>query len=118
MKKSEHYDSDFSLILTDLVHSPIGLLALFGWRIAPAILAEIQEDPVIISFSDVQDDRPDIPPTSVQERPANTSPAATQEDFEDTPPTPPQQQIPSALVPYEADETDSDRSSFVSCDST
>lgn len=104
--------------MADPICSPIGAIALFGRRIAPAILSDIQEDPVIISFSDLQDDLPDVSPTAVQEDYANISPAIAQEDFEDIPPTAPQQRIPSALVPYEVDETDSDSSSYVSCDST
>ena len=103
--------------MADTADFPIGLLALFGRRIAPVILIESQADPTNIPLTTTQEDRSNIPPTAVQEDPTDTSPAAVQ-DPTDIPPTPPQQQILPVPVAYEIDEADSDRDSFVSADST
>ena len=103
--------------MADPADSPIGLLALFGRRIAPVILIELQADPKNIPLTTTQEGRSNIPPTAVQEDPTDISPAAAQ-DPTDIPPTPPQQQILPVPVAYEVDETDSDRDSFVSADST
>ena len=103
--------------MTDPADSSIGLLALFGRRIAPVILIEIQTDPTNIPLTTTQEDCAKIPPPAVQEDPTDTS-SATAQDPADIPPTPPQQQILPVPVAYDVDETDSDRSSFVSCVST
>lgn len=102
----------------DSVGASIGLLALFGRRIAPAVLIEIQADPVDLPHTTAQEDHANTPPTAEQEDPANTSLTTSQEDLTDTSSTTPQQQILPALVPYEVDETESSCSSFVSFDST
>ena len=116
VKRSKRHNSDSSFITTDPVDFPIGLIALFGRRIAPAILTEIQEDPVIISLADAQDDPTYSPPTVVEED--LTSPAAAQEDLADIPPTASPKQVSPVPVPYEVDESESDCTSFVSCNST
>ena len=103
--------------MTDPADSPIGLLALFGRRIAPVILIELQADPADVPLTTTQEDRSNIPPPAIQEDPTDTLAAAAQ-DLTGIPPTPPQQQILSVPVAYEVDETDSDRDSFVSADST
>ena len=104
----------------------IGLLALFGRRIAPTTLANIQEDAASIPptalhenptgpilSTTAQEDPADISPAVAKEDPASTSSAAAQDlantslaaaqDLEDMPPTNYQQQISPALVAYEMD---------------
>ena len=104
--------------MVDPIDSPIGLLALFGRRIAPAILVEIQEDLLNIPLTATPEDCAYIPPTAVQEDPEITSPAALQEDLADIPPIASPQWVSPVPVPYEVDESESDCASFVSCNST
>lgn len=118
IKKRKHDNPNPSFGLIDTVRSPIGLLALFRRRVAPAILIEMQADPANAPLTAAQDDDANIPPTPVQGDPADISLAAAREDLTDTSPTTPQQQIAPRLVPYEVDERESSCASFVSFDST
>lgn len=65
-------------MVTDLLYCLIGLLALFGRRVAPAILVDIQEDHAV----------------TLPERPAAEKPL----------PAVPEQQTSCAPVAYETDE--------------
>ena len=86
VKKSKHYNFGSSFTMVDPVDSPIGLLALFGWRIAPTILTDLQEDPA------------NIPPTYPQEEPVNVTPNAVQENRPDIPPTAVNEDPPRMLL--------------------
>ena len=112
VKKSKHYNPSSSFIITDPIVSSTGLLALFGRRIAPTILIELQEDPAPPTPihenpaktppMSVQEDLVNIPPAAVQEEPQNTS-LATQGDPVNMSLTTPQQQISPPPVAYEVD---------------
>jgi hypothetical protein len=97
VKKSKHYAPKSSSALTDRTDSSIGLLALFGRRIAPTILIDIQEapadipstglreDPTNILATAVRDDPLEIPAIAALEDPTNSSPVATQDDSQEIP---------------------------------
>lgn len=115
VKRSKHHNPNSSSTAADPIDSAIELLALFGRRIAPTILANIQEDVANIPPTALQENPTNISPTISQGGPADTSPAApqddpgntssaaTQEQLANLPPTNPQQQILPALVAYEMD---------------
>lgn len=115
IKRSKHYHPNYLFAVADPNDSTIELLALFGHRITPTILINIQEDAENIPPTTLQVNPTNTPPITAQEDPAITSPATPQEDPADAPPaaaqeelanlppTNPHQQISPALVGYEMD---------------
>jgi hypothetical protein len=83
VKKSKRHKPESSFFEADPIDSPVGLLALFGRRIAPIIRIDLQ-DPVG-NLPDAQQENPtDVPPTTAQDDRANVLPSAVQEDSVNT----------------------------------
>jgi hypothetical protein len=85
VKKSKHYAPKSSSALTDRTDSSIGLLALFGRRIAPTILIDIQEAPADIPSTGLRENHTNIPAIAALEDPTDSSPVATRDDSQEIP---------------------------------
>ena len=113
VKKSKHHEPESSFPVADPIGSPIGLLALFGRRVAPIIRIDLQdpednlpdtqqEGTTGVPPATAQGDRANIPPSVVQECHANAS-HTVREDPADVPPV--VQEDPANTPPATAGET-------------
>lgn len=93
----------------------VGLLALFGRRIGPAILVELHTDPEGVPSTSPQADHTNAPLVTPQERLGNVlsvdtqnltlvPPTATQKDLPNIPSAPPQDGLTDALHPERDDD--------------